>query len=146
MAMWFGFSWSKTALLQRRKATIQKSKEKSFCKEFLDLKQNGYRPPIARHFVASLLAKETSGMEPSLLDRKKQMLIQSPADLLPLIGIATAILAGVLWLIRAQFSILREFRPNSGTTMKDALSRIEVDVREVRTRLDSHIDNHNRAA
>jgi len=74
------------------------------------------------------------------------MTINSPADLLPLIAIATAILAGVLWLIRAQFSILREFRPNSGSTMKDALSRIEVDVREVRTRLDSHIDNHNRAA
>jgi len=72
------------------------------------------------------------------------MSIQSPADLLPLIGIATAILAGVLWLIRAQFFILREFRPNSGSTMKDALSRIEVDIREVRTRLDSHIDNHNR--
>jgi hypothetical protein len=76
----------------------------------------------------------------------RQVSIQSPADLLPLIGIATAILAGILWLIRAQFSMLKEFRPNGGSTMKDAISRIEIDIREVRTRLDSHIDNHNRAA
>ena len=72
------------------------------------------------------------------------MTIHSPADLIPFIVIGTAMLGGILWLIRAQVSILREFRPNSGSTMKDALSRIEVDVREVRTRLDGHIDNHNR--
>jgi hypothetical protein len=51
-----------------------------------------------------------------------------------------------LWLIRAQVSLLKEFRPNGGSSTKDALERIEVDVREVRTRLDAHIDNHHRAA
>jgi hypothetical protein len=74
------------------------------------------------------------------------MTVSSPTDLLPLVALATAGLGGILWLIRAQVSLLKEFRPNGGSSTKDALSRIEVDVREVRTRLDAHIDNHNRAA
>ncbi len=61
-----------------------------------------------------------------------------------LIGIATAILGGLLWLIRAQVSMLREFKPNGGQSARDQWNRTEADVREIRRRLDDHIDNHHR--
>lgn len=70
------------------------------------------------------------------------MSVDSPADLALLVTIAAAILAGVLWLIKAQVALLREFRPNGGGSTRDALNRIETDVRDLRTRLDNHMDNH----
>ena len=61
-----------------------------------------------------------------------------------LVAIATAILGGLLWLIRAQVSMLREFKPNGGQSARDQWNRTEADVREIRRRLDDHIDNHQR--
>lgn len=72
------------------------------------------------------------------------MTIDDPADLVPLVAIAVALLGGIVWLIRAQNAISREFRPNGGSSMKDAVNRIEKDIRDVRYRVDQHIDNHNR--
>ncbi len=72
------------------------------------------------------------------------MTIDNPADLVPLIAIGVALLGGILWLIKAQNAISKEFRPNGGSTMKDAVNRIEKDIRDVRFRVDQHIDNHNR--
>jgi hypothetical protein len=71
------------------------------------------------------------------------MTFDQPADLVPIILIGSALLAGLLWLIRAQHSMQREFRPNGGSSMKDAVNRIEKDIRDVRYRMDKHIDNHN---
>jgi hypothetical protein len=71
------------------------------------------------------------------------MTFDQPADLVPIILIGSAILAGLLWLIRAQQSMQREFKPNGGSSMRDAMNRIEKDVRDVRYRMDKHIDNHN---
>ena len=70
------------------------------------------------------------------------MNVDTPADVVVLITIAGGILAGLLWLIRAQVTLMREFRPNGGGSTKDALNRIESDVRELRGRLDNHMDNH----
>ena len=53
------------------------------------------------------------------------------------VGIAAVILGALLWLIRAQVSMMKEFRPNGGSSMRDQLNRIEA-------RLDNHIDNHQR--
>lgn len=53
------------------------------------------------------------------------------------VAIGATILGGLLWMIRAQVSMLREFRPNGGQSMRDQLNRIEA-------RLDNHIDNHQR--
>jgi hypothetical protein len=69
--------------------------------------------------------------------------LDQPADLVPIILIGSAILAGLLWLIRAQLAMQREFKPNGGSSMRDAMNRIEKDVRDVRYRMDKHIDNHN---
>ena len=64
------------------------------------------------------------------------------ADLIPFIVIGSALLAGLLWLIRAQISLQREFKPNGGTSTRDALNRIEVDLRELRSKIDDHVQWH----
>ena len=66
----------------------------------------------------------------------------SPTDFVPFIVIASALLAGLLWLIRAQISLQREFKPNGGTSTRDSLNRIEVDLRELRTKIDGHVQWH----
>jgi hypothetical protein len=65
-------------------------------------------------------------------------------DLVPVVIIAAALLSGLLWIIRGQSAMSREFRPNGGASMKDAVNRIETDIREVRSRIDNHVDNHDR--
>jgi hypothetical protein len=65
-------------------------------------------------------------------------------DLVPVVIIAAALLSGLLWIIRGQSAMSREFRPNGGASMKDAVNRIETDIRDVRNRIDNHVDNHDR--
>lgn len=59
-----------------------------------------------------------------------------------LFAILSAIAAGLLWVIKAQISMSREFKPNGGTSTRDSLNRIETDVREIRGKVDDHIDWH----
>jgi hypothetical protein len=59
-----------------------------------------------------------------------------------LFAILSAIAAGLLWVIKAQISMSREFRPNGGASTRDSLNRIETDVREIRGKVDDHIDWH----
>lgn len=66
----------------------------------------------------------------------------SPTDFVPFIVIATALLAGLVWLIRAQIALQKEFKPNGGTSTRDSLNRIEVDLRELRTKIDDHVQWH----
>ena len=66
----------------------------------------------------------------------------SPADFVPFIVIATALLAGLLWMIKAQISLQREFKPNGGASTRDSLNRIEVDLRELRAKIDDHVQWH----
>lgn len=71
------------------------------------------------------------------------MTFDSPGDLAAVVAVVTAILAGILYLIKAQHALGREFKPNGGNSTKDVLVRIDQDMREVRARLDRHIDQHN---
>ena len=66
----------------------------------------------------------------------------SPADFVPFIVIATALLAGLLWMIKAQVSLQREFKPNGGASTRDSLNRIEVDLRDLRAKIDDHVQWH----
>jgi hypothetical protein len=70
------------------------------------------------------------------------MTFDSPSDLVPLVILTTAVLGGVLWLIRAQVSMLKAFQPNGGSSVKDQLNRIEADLKDARRKLDEHIDYH----
>lgn len=72
------------------------------------------------------------------------MELSQAQDLVPLVIIAAALLSGLLWIIKGQSAMSREFRPNGGSSMKDAVNRIENDLRDVRYRMDKHIDNHDR--
>jgi len=58
------------------------------------------------------------------------------------VSLLTAMTAGLAWLIRAQLAMQREFKPNGGTSTRDALNRIETDVREIRSKVDDHIGWH----
>lgn len=58
------------------------------------------------------------------------------------VAIVSALLAGIIWLIRAQVAMQREFKPNGGSSTRDSLNRIERDVREIRGKVDDHIEWH----
>jgi hypothetical protein len=52
-------------------------------------------------------------------------------------------LGGLLWIIKAQVSSMRkDLQPNGGSSTKDQLNRIERDVRDVRSKVDDHIQWH----
>ena len=70
------------------------------------------------------------------------MTFDSPADLVPVTILLTAVLGGILWLIRAQIALHKSFQPNGGTSVKDQLNRIEADVRDVRAKIDDHVAWH----
>lgn len=70
------------------------------------------------------------------------MTFNSPADLVPVTILLTAVLGGILWLIRAQIALHKSFQPNGGTSVKDQLNRIEEDVRDVRAKIDDHVAWH----
>ena len=72
------------------------------------------------------------------------MVIDSPSDLVPIVVVITAMLGGVLWIIKAQLAMNKEFKPNGGHSMRDSIDRIENDARQLRDRLDRHIDDHNK--
>ncbi len=71
------------------------------------------------------------------------MVIDSPGDVAAIVTALAGLAAGILYLIRSQNALSREFRPNGGNSTKDVLVRIDQDMREVRARLDRHIDQHN---
>ena len=70
----------------------------------------------------------------------------NPTEIIGLVvgalAILTTILGGMIWLIRATVSMQREFKPNGGSSTRDAVNRIEKDVREIRSKVDDHIDWH----
>jgi len=59
------------------------------------------------------------------------------------LAIVTALLGGLLWVVKAQVQAMRkDLQPNGGTSTKDQLNRIESDIREVRHKVDDHITWH----
>lgn len=93
--------------------------------------------------------------------------IDTPPEALTLLSIFGVVMAGLVWLIRAQIAQMREMKPNHGSSMRDAIDRIEraqeallTDIRELRSqhnemnerifnsvgkvhgRLDEHIHDH----
>jgi hypothetical protein len=59
------------------------------------------------------------------------------------LSIVTAVLGGLMWVIKAQVTSMRkDMQPNGGSSTKDQLNRIERDVIEVRHKVDDHITWH----
>jgi len=53
-------------------------------------------------------------------------------DPLAFVGLAVALLAGLSWIIRAQISMSKQFTPNGGSSLRDAINRLEADARDMR--------------
>ena len=93
--------------------------------------------------------------------------VDSPPEVLTLLSILVLVMSGLTWLIRAQVHQMRELKPNHGSSMRDAIDRIErgqeniqKDIRDLRNqhnemnerifnsvgkvhgRLDEHIHDH----
>jgi hypothetical protein len=51
------------------------------------------------------------------------------------LAILTSILGGLVWLIRSQVAMQKQFQPNGGQSFRDSLNRIE-------SKVDNHIDWH----
>ena len=60
----------------------------------------------------------------------------SPAEILTVLSIAGIIVGALFWIIDSRLNkVLREFKPNGGTSVRDQLNRIE-------GKIDGHIDWH----
>lgn len=68
--------------------------------------------------------------------------VNSPAEILTVLSITAMVLAALMWLIKAVQAIEHETKPNSGTSMRDAIDRIERTVDKLNDKLDGHIDWH----
>ena len=59
------------------------------------------------------------------------------------VAIVTTLLGGLLWVVKAQVATLQaDIKPNGGASSRDQLTRIELDVREIRGKVDDHIEWH----
>ena len=62
-------------------------------------------------------------------------------DPLAFVGLAVALLAGLSWIIRAQIAMAKQFTPNGGTSLRDAINRLERDAVEARAEM-KELRNH----
>ena len=56
-------------------------------------------------------------------------------DPLAFVGLAVALLAGLSWIIRAQISMSKQFTPIGGSSLRDAVNRLEKDAQEMRAEM-----------
>ena len=56
-------------------------------------------------------------------------------DPLAFVGLAVALLAGLSWIIRAQIAMGKQFTPNGGQSLRDAVNRLEKDAQEMRVEM-----------
>ena len=56
-------------------------------------------------------------------------------DPLAFVGLAVALLAGLSWIIRAQIAMGKQFTPNGGQSLRDAVNRLEQDAQEMRVEM-----------
>ena len=62
--------------------------------------------------------------------------LDSPPEILTLLSIGGVIVGVLFWIIDSRLNkVLKEFKPNGGTSVRDQLNRIEAKV-------DGHIDWH----
>lgn len=68
--------------------------------------------------------------------------LDTPAEALTLLSIGGVAIAALTWLIRSQLAMAREFKPNGGSSTRDALDRIERKLDTVEHKIDNHITWH----
>ena len=69
--------------------------------------------------------------------------LDTPGDVLAVIGIVSAVFGVLFWIIDSRLNkVMREFQPNGGASVRDALDRIERKVDAVEAKVANHIDWH----
>ena len=86
--------------------------------------------------------------------------LDSPSEAVTVLALLGSVLAALTWLIRAQIAQEKELKPNHGSSLRDAIDRIErnqaqfhaemrQDMRDVRAnigavheRVDTHLNDH----
>lgn len=69
--------------------------------------------------------------------------IDTPGELSAVVAIASVALGGLMWVVRAEIrKVLAQMKPNGGSSVADAIARIEVDVREIRANQQAHMEYH----
>lgn len=68
--------------------------------------------------------------------------LDTPGEVMTIIAIVGSALAALTWLIRSQVRMLAEFKPNGGSTTRDALNRIEKKLDAVEAKIDDHVAWH----
>lgn len=63
-------------------------------------------------------------------------------DLAPFVAISVAVLGGLGWIIRAQIAMSRQFTPNGGSSLRDAINRLEIQVITLEKKMDDHVQFH----
>lgn len=58
--------------------------------------------------------------------------LDTPAEFFTILSIAGILLAALIWLIRAQIAQSKELKPNHGTSLRDAVDRIEASLKDIR--------------
>lgn len=66
----------------------------------------------------------------------------TPAEILTVIGIGSAGIAALSWIVKSQVAMMREFKPNGGGSTRDSLDRIERKLDVVESKIDGHINWH----
>ena len=59
----------------------------------------------------------------------------SAEDYLPFVAVSATLLAGLSWIIKAQISMSKQFTPNGGASLRDAINRLERDAQEMRVEM-----------
>ena len=70
--------------------------------------------------------------------------MDSAADLANTATIFAIIIGLLIWIIRLQIKMSKQFQPNGGSSLQDSVNRIEHDQRYLRNRLDQHIHEHGK--
>jgi hypothetical protein len=69
--------------------------------------------------------------------------IDGPTEIATIMAIGASIVGVLFWIVRAKVNeVLYETRPNSGTSMRDAVDRIETHMLRVEEKIDGHITWH----
>lgn len=69
--------------------------------------------------------------------------IDTPGKLLTALTIASVVLGALFFIIDARVSkVTREFKPNGGSSLRDAIDRIERKQDRIESKIDDHVTWH----
>lgn len=68
--------------------------------------------------------------------------IDTPGEIGAVVAIMATVLASLAWLIKAQIAMSHEMKPNSGSSMRDAVNRIEDHIVRIEEKIDHHVTWH----